>query len=150
LKTATAPSIALPPTILICASAIQLVGTSVSGTNLPMRNVRFLGVIQTLSRQRRMTRSGPTASTGWIQISQRSSAPAVPLGLLSLVCKHDFRAGAAPQGDRSRFILTSSKTSDHGQPQRPGRLGHDFGGRLLLGSRDHEAPSTRKETVTHA
>jgi hypothetical protein len=37
------------------------------------------------------------------------------------------------------FILTSKmQTGDHGQPQRPGRLGHDgshFGGSLLLGGR---------------
>ena len=33
------------------------------------------------------------------------------------------------------FILTSKmQTGDYGQLQRPGRLGHDFGGRLLLGS----------------
>jgi hypothetical protein len=42
LKPATAPSIALPPTIFIRASAIQLVGISVSGTNLPIRNVRYM------------------------------------------------------------------------------------------------------------
>jgi hypothetical protein len=32
------------------------------------------------------------------------------------------------------FILTPrTQTGDHGQPQRPGRLGRDFGGRFILG-----------------
>jgi hypothetical protein len=34
------------------------------------------------------------------------------------------------------FLLTPRmQTGDHGQPQRPGRLGRDFGGRFILGGR---------------